>query len=72
MFLLTEEMAPKTEQESVTLRWLGVSGLTLQHRDAVLALDPFVTRPPLRRLFAGRVEPDEAWPRDCSRIARRY
>lgn len=53
-------MPPKTEQESVTLRWLGVSGLTLQHRDAVLALDPFVTRPPLQRLFAGRVEPDEA------------
>lgn len=45
---------------SVWCRWLGVAGIELQVEDRVLAIDPFFTRPPLRRLFAGHVSPDRA------------
>lgn len=52
-------MAAKALRE-VTLRWLGVSSLVLQHRDSVLALDPFVSRLPWRHLLWGRAQPNEA------------
>ena len=41
-------------------RWLGVAGLELSLGDAVLAIAPFFTRPPLRRVLWGRLEPDAA------------
>jgi L-ascorbate metabolism protein UlaG (beta-lactamase superfamily) len=44
----------------VWFRWLGVAGIELRARQQVLLIDPFLTRPPLRRLFLGRVEPDRA------------
>lgn len=44
----------------VWLRWLGVAGIELRARQQVLLVDPFLTRPPLRQLFLGRVEPDRA------------
>jgi L-ascorbate metabolism protein UlaG (beta-lactamase superfamily) len=44
----------------VWFRWLGVAGIELRARQQVLLIDPFLTRPPLRRLFVGRVEPDRA------------
>ncbi|MGD2146252.1 MAG: MBL fold metallo-hydrolase [Anaerolineae bacterium] len=44
--------------EPVLFRWLGVAGIELRVDDQVLAIDPFFTRPPLRRLFFGQVEPD--------------
>jgi L-ascorbate metabolism protein UlaG (beta-lactamase superfamily) len=45
---------------SVWCRWLGVAGIELQAEDRVLAIDPFFTRPPLRRLLTGHVSPDRA------------
>ncbi len=39
---------------------MGVAGIELRARQQVLLIDPFLTRPPLRRLFLGRVEPDRA------------
>ena len=44
----------------VWFRWLGVGGIELRVEDAVLAIDPFFTRPPFPRLFVGRVAPDRA------------
>ena len=46
---------------SVQFRWLGVAGIELQGPGGqVLAIDPFFTRPPMRRLWFGRVQPDRA------------
>jgi L-ascorbate metabolism protein UlaG (beta-lactamase superfamily) len=44
----------------VWFRWLGVAGVELRARQQVLLIDPFLTRPPLRRLAVGRVEPNRA------------
>jgi L-ascorbate metabolism protein UlaG (beta-lactamase superfamily) len=40
-------------------RWLGVAGIELRVEDCVLVIDPFFTRPPFRRLWLGRVRPDQ-------------
>jgi L-ascorbate metabolism protein UlaG (beta-lactamase superfamily) len=45
---------------SVSFRWLGVAGIELHLRGRVLLIDPFVSRPPFRRMWLGRVEPDHA------------
>ena len=45
---------------SIWFRWLGVGGIELRVEEIVLAIDPFFTRPPFRRLFAGPVTPDRA------------
>ena len=39
-------------------RWLGVGGFELRTPQATLLVDPFLTRPPLRKLFFGRTRPD--------------
>ena len=44
--------------EPIYLRWLGVAGIELVAGDQVLVVDPCFTRPPFRRLWFGRVEPD--------------
>jgi L-ascorbate metabolism protein UlaG (beta-lactamase superfamily) len=46
--------------EPVGFRWLGVAGFELQAGGRVLAVDPFVTRPPFWQLWFGRVHPDRA------------
>jgi L-ascorbate metabolism protein UlaG (beta-lactamase superfamily) len=44
--------------KSITFRWLGVAGIELTVGSETLLIDPFLTRPPFRRLGLGRVEPD--------------
>jgi L-ascorbate metabolism protein UlaG (beta-lactamase superfamily) len=46
--------------EPITLRWLGVAGIELCVHGQVVLIDPFVSRPPLRRMWLGRVTPDRA------------
>ncbi len=41
-------------------RWLGAAGVELRAEGAVLAIDPFFTRPPLRRVWFGRIQPDRS------------
>lgn len=43
---------------AVEFRWLGVAGIELNIAGQILTIDPLFTRPPLRRLIAGRVEPE--------------
>jgi L-ascorbate metabolism protein UlaG (beta-lactamase superfamily) len=43
---------------TVTFRWLGVAGIELNIDGQILTIDPLFTRPPLHRLFVGRVESD--------------
>lgn len=45
---------------AVGFRWLGVAGVELYADEAVLLIDPFVSRFPLRRAFSRRVRPDGA------------
>ena len=40
----------------VSIRWLGVAGVEITCGDRVLAIDPFLSRPPLRYLLFGRPE----------------
>jgi len=47
-------------QNRLTFRWLGVAGFELCTATQTLLVDPFFTRPPFRKVFMGRVEPDEA------------
>lgn len=47
-----------TTGRPIVVRWLGVAGLELRLEDQVLAVDPFFTRPPLWRMWPGRVESD--------------
>ncbi len=44
--------------EAVQFRWLGVAGSEWRVGERSLAIDPFFTRPPLRRLWFGRVSPN--------------
>jgi len=46
--------------ENIQLRWLGVAGIELTCKGYSLAIDPFFTRPPFRRVIWGRPRPDEA------------
>jgi len=48
----------KLEQEILELRWLGVAGIELRVNEQILVIDPFVTRPPFRRMWWGRVRSD--------------
>ncbi len=45
---------------TVWFRWLGVAGIELRVNEQILALDPFLTRPPFRRMWFGRVRSDSA------------
>ena len=44
---------------SVLVRWLGTASHVIESETTRIAIDPFVTRPGLRRVAAGRVAPDE-------------
>ncbi|MGZ3677719.1 MAG: MBL fold metallo-hydrolase [Ktedonobacterales bacterium] len=46
--------------EPMTFRWLGVAGIELSMHGRVVLIDPFVSRPPFRRMWLGRVTPDRA------------
>lgn len=48
----------KAGQRSPEMRWLGVAGIELRANEQILVIDPFVTRPPLRRMWWGRVRSD--------------
>lgn len=39
-------------------RWLGVAGIAFEENGRVLAVDPFLSRPPIWRLGIGRPRPD--------------
>ena len=45
--------------DQVSLTWLGAAGFRVEFRGAVLLLDPFVSRPGLRRSLAWPLEPDD-------------
>ncbi len=45
-------------ERPMSFRWLGVNGIEIHGQVASLAIDPFFTRPPFRRLWSGRVAPD--------------
>ncbi len=45
---------------TIFLRWLGNAGFELKMDDLTLIVDPFLTRPKVRNLYFGRVEPDKA------------
>ncbi len=42
----------------MVVRWLGVAGLEFTLGDHTLLIDPFLSRPPLRNVFMGRVYSD--------------
>jgi len=42
----------------IQFRWLGVGGIEIRVEQQILAVDPFFTRPPFRRLWFGRVRPN--------------
>ena len=42
----------------MVVRWLGVAGLEFTFGNHILLIDPFLSRPPLRNVFMGRVSPD--------------
>lgn len=48
----------KEEQRYPKMRWLGVAGIELRINGQILVIDPFVTRPPMRRMWWGRVRSD--------------
>jgi L-ascorbate metabolism protein UlaG (beta-lactamase superfamily) len=50
----------KVEETRIWFRWLGVAGIELQVNEKILAVDPFVTRPPMRHMWYGRVTPNRA------------
>jgi L-ascorbate metabolism protein UlaG (beta-lactamase superfamily) len=43
---------------SILYRWLGVAGIELTVEGQTLVIDPFLTRPPVWRIWFGRVEPN--------------
>jgi L-ascorbate metabolism protein UlaG (beta-lactamase superfamily) len=49
-----------TPTAPVWFRWFGVAGIELHFGPEVLLVDPFLTRPALRRLFFGRSPPNRA------------
>jgi L-ascorbate metabolism protein UlaG (beta-lactamase superfamily) len=57
---MLEEVSGMAMDASVSFRWLGVAGIELRLCGRVLLIDPFVSRPPFRRMWLGRVEPDHA------------
>jgi L-ascorbate metabolism protein UlaG (beta-lactamase superfamily) len=51
-------MVKSSQQSSVIFRWLGVAGMEFIYGNHFLLIDPFLSRPPLRKVFIGRVSPD--------------
>jgi L-ascorbate metabolism protein UlaG (beta-lactamase superfamily) len=50
----------KAVEPTLCFRWLGNSGFVWTADGHTVAHDPFLTRPPLHKVFWGRVEPDRA------------
>jgi L-ascorbate metabolism protein UlaG (beta-lactamase superfamily) len=50
----------KARQSSLDIRWLGVAGIELRAIEQILVIDPFVTRPPFRRMWWGYILSDSA------------
>ncbi|MGZ3630972.1 MAG: MBL fold metallo-hydrolase, partial [Ktedonobacteraceae bacterium] len=50
----------KTRQRYPEIRWLGVAGIELRVNKHILVIDPFVTRPPFRYMWWGRIRSDSA------------
>ena len=58
---MTETFANESRKtDAVTFRWLGVAGVEIAWGGRSLLLDPYFSRLPLRRLLAGRPQPDQA------------
>jgi L-ascorbate metabolism protein UlaG (beta-lactamase superfamily) len=51
-------MVKSSPHPSVLFRWLGVAGMEFTLGNHSLLIDPFLSRPPLRKVFFGRVSPD--------------
>jgi L-ascorbate metabolism protein UlaG (beta-lactamase superfamily) len=45
---------------AVWFRWLGVAGIEVRVNEQILVIDPFLSRPPFRRMWFGRVRSDSA------------
>jgi L-ascorbate metabolism protein UlaG (beta-lactamase superfamily) len=50
----------KALQRCMEVRWLGVAGIELRVNEQILVIDPFVTRPPWRRMWLGHVHSNRA------------
>ncbi|HEX9134023.1 MAG TPA: MBL fold metallo-hydrolase [Ktedonobacteraceae bacterium] len=50
----------KAPQCCTEIRWLGVAGIELRVNEQILVIDPFVTRPPWRRMWLGHVRSNSA------------
>ena len=48
----------KTGQRCLKMSWLGVAGIELRVNKQILVIDPFVTRPPIKRMWWGRIRSD--------------
>jgi L-ascorbate metabolism protein UlaG (beta-lactamase superfamily) len=51
-------MVKLSQHPSVIFRWLGIAGMEFTFGNHTLLIDPFLSRPPLRNVFFGRVSPE--------------
>jgi L-ascorbate metabolism protein UlaG (beta-lactamase superfamily) len=51
---------PVSPESGVRVTYLGVNGYLLQSSEATVLVDPFFSRPPLRRYLSGEVKPDKS------------
>ena len=51
-------MVKLSQHPSVIFRWLGIAGMEFTFGNHTLLIDPFLSRPPLRNVFFGRVTPN--------------
>jgi L-ascorbate metabolism protein UlaG (beta-lactamase superfamily) len=51
---------PVSPESGVRVTYLGVNGYLLQSSDATVLVDPFFSRPPLRKYLSGEVKPDKS------------
>jgi L-ascorbate metabolism protein UlaG (beta-lactamase superfamily) len=51
-------MVKFSKDQSLAFRWLGVAGMEFTLGGHTLLIDPFLSRPPLKNVFMGRVSPD--------------
>lgn len=54
----TGENLPREADDLFRVTWLGTAGLVFQLGDAILAVDPFLTRPNLGQLLIAELHPD--------------
>lgn len=46
------------KDRSVFFKWPGVAGIELKVEDSILIVDPYFTRAPFYKMWAGRIAPD--------------